>query len=204
MAYQFIHRSITESLYLALKNEPFYNELVRSVSEDPVQKQEALMMYFDYSMIESQKYGALYIPEGKTYGASIWSKPTDDVLSNQIFREKSDFIRQYLGEISLKKYIEIVSFMSERARAIVPAESWYLSILGVTPTMQGKGLGSALVKPVLEITDAIGAPSYLETFTHGNLYFYQRLGYKEAASLIEPATASEYWIMLREPFSGKS
>lgn len=204
MNYKFVNKSVAESLYLSLKHEPFYIQVVRSVSDDPVKKQEAMIMYFDYSIKESQNYGALIIPDGQTYGASIWSKPTNDDFAKQIFREKSDFIRQYLGETSLKTYIDIVGFMSEKSNVIVPPESWYLSILGVTPAMQGKGLGGALVNPILEITDALGVPSYLETFTPRNLSFYQRLGYKEVASFIEPLTACEYWIMLREAISGSN
>jgi ribosomal protein S18 acetylase RimI-like enzyme len=199
MIYTFTYRSIAEVLYLSLNQDPFYLELEGSVSDNPTVRQEALLRYFDYSMREGQEYGELWIPEGEVYGASVWSKPMTATLSSQASREKKRFIRQNLGSASLRKYTEMVGFMSERAERVVPAGSWYLSIVGVAPQLQGQGLGSTLVRPVLEKADALGVASYLETFTRKNTGFYQRLGYQEASSFVEPVTGSEYWIMVREP-----
>ncbi|MEW5957138.1 MAG: GNAT family N-acetyltransferase [Chloroflexota bacterium] len=202
MTYQFTYRNITQALYLSLNHEPFYLVMERSVSTDPVVGQEAMLKYFDYSMKEGQKYGELYIPEGGSFGASVWSKPTDGTLAKQIFREKKTFIRQHLGEASLRKYTDIIEFMSARAKEIVPYGSWYLSILGIAPQFQGQGLGGTLVKPILDKADTLGVPSYLETFTPRNKNFYKRLGYQEASFFVEPVTGSEYWIMIREPLAG--
>ena len=203
MTYKFLYRSIAKSLYLSLHHQPFYAEIERGVSDNPTRNQEAMLKYFDYSMREGQKHGELYFQQGQTYGASVWSKPMNSTLAKQISQEKRDFISQHLGETSLKKYISIVEFMAEKARAAVPAESWYLSIVGIAPNWQGKGLGSTFVNPVLEMADALGVPCYLETFTRRNMNFYQRLGYIESASFIESVTSKEYWIMLREPLQSK-
>ena len=204
MTYQFIHRDIAQALYLSLSQDPFYRVIERKVSNDLDARQEAMLKYFDYSMEESRKHGELFIPEGERFGASVWLKPVDHALSEQIHHEKTAFLRQQLGEESLKKYADIVAFMSERSKSIVPCESWYLSILGIAPEYQNQGLGRKLVQPILERADKLGAPSYLETFSSRNRSFYQRLGYQESASFVEPITGCEYWIMIREPFAGES
>jgi len=202
MTYRFSYRSITEALYQALCKDPFYLEMEHSVSYDPATNREALLRYFDYSMNEGHKYGELYIPGIERFGASVWTKPTNGTLAKHISREKKSFIRRNLGEASLSKYMAITTFMSERAADIIPDDSWYLSIVGVAPQHQGQGLGGTLVRPILDKADALGVPSYLETFTPKNRGFYRRLGYQEVSSLVEPVTGSEYWIMIREPSVG--
>ena len=47
-------------------------------------------------------------------------------------------------------------------------EHWYLQYLGVEPRRQGKGLGGALLAPVLERCDGEGVPAHLETSTERN------------------------------------
>lgn len=201
MTYQITYRNISQALYLSLNQDPFYIELENSIAANPVVRREAMLTYFDYSMTEGQKYGELYLPDGESFGASIWSKPINGPLAKQIVREKKAFIRQHLGEPTLKKYRDIVEFMSQSANDIVPADSWYLSIVGIAPQFQGQGLGGSLVKPILDKADKLGVPSYAETFTPRNRNFYNRLGYQAVASFVEPVTSSEYWIMFREPLA---
>lgn len=198
-SYQFIRKPIAEALYLALLADPFYRALERSVSDDSVLAKEAMLRYFDYSMMEGHRYGELVIPDGETWGASIWSKPVDEELTNQISLEKKLFLLQDMGSDCLRIYQEITTFMSEKTGSIVPENSWYLSIVGLAPEYQNKGLGRGLLEPVLGKTDELGVPTYLETFVPRSIPFYQRLGYTVSASFIEPVTKCEYWVLLREP-----
>lgn len=199
MAYEFAYREIAEALTSTLSEDPFYITVGKAVSEDPEKAREGMVRYMDYSMKEAKKYGELFIPDGKTYGASIWSRPVDGTVAKQISREKKGFLREHLGEESLQKYVEITGFMSEMAEGFIPGDCWYLSILGVAPEMRGKGLGEGLVRPVLDRLDKLKAPTFLETFVPRNKSFYERLGYWDAASFVEPVTGAEYWIMFRDP-----
>jgi len=54
---------------------------------------------------------------------------------------------------------------------------WYLSLLGVDPVHQGRGLGRALLDAWLAEVDRGGQPSYLETDREANLRFYARAGF---------------------------
>ncbi len=113
--------------------------------------------------------------------------------------EKKSFIKEYLGEKSLEVYSDIVEFMSKESENLISKDAWYLSIVGIAPQFQGAGLGVELVKSVLNDTDVHNIPTYLETFTRRNMSFYERLGYKDVGTFIEPVTNAEYWIMLRDP-----
>ena len=54
---------------------------------------------------------------------------------------------------------------------------WYLGLLGTDPTMQGRGVGAALLEPTLARADGEGMPCYLETQKEENLSFYARHGF---------------------------
>ena len=58
-----------------------------------------------------------------------------------------------------------VSTEWEHLQKLEPSHHWYLMILGVVPADQGRGIGGALMQPVLEEADREGVPCYLETMT---------------------------------------
>ncbi|MDX6522877.1 MAG: hypothetical protein QOI17_390 [Gaiellales bacterium] len=59
-----------------------------------------------------------------------------------------------------------------------PAEPhWYLPWFGVDRTLQGRGLGTHLMRHCLEIVDETGLPAYLETPNPRTVPFYQRAGF---------------------------
>lgn len=199
LAYQFARKATAEALYWALQDDAYYQAMEHSASDDAVTAKEAMLRYYDFSMMEGWRYGELVLLDDESMGAAVWSKPVDENLANQIALEKKTFLLQDMGPASLQTYQEITSFMSKHTSQVVPENSWYLSILGLAPHHQGLGLGQQLMEPILNQTDALGVPTYLETFTPRNITFYQRLGYEESASFIEPVTAAEYWVLLRQP-----
>lgn len=98
----------------------------------------------------------------------------------------------------MKTYNSIVEIMSKKAETLISSEAWYLSIIGILPAYQGQGLGPKLVNPILSQTDRLGVPTYLETFTPKNKSFYNRLGYLDVGTFLEPTTNTEYSIMMRK------
>ncbi|MEP6606361.1 MAG: GNAT family N-acetyltransferase [Nitrosospira sp.] len=55
---------------------------------------------------------------------------------------------------------------------------YYLYLLGVTPDRQLHGLGSALLRTMLERCDREQMPAYLEASSPQNIPFYQRQGFR--------------------------
>jgi GNAT superfamily N-acetyltransferase len=99
----------------------------------------------------------------------------------------------------LDAYRRIIDFMRPLAAAAVVESAWYLSIVGVTPSAQGQGIGKRLIEGTLAEADAAGVDCYLETFDRRNPAFYQRLGFSVVSSHGEPVTGATYSIMLRSP-----
>ena len=80
----------------------------------------------------------------------------------------------------------------------MPPDAWYLSIIGIHPGAQGRGLGAALLRPTLDETGKQGVAAYLETFTPRNLAFYRKPGFDTMAEHLEPVTNSRYVVMRRD------
>ena len=74
----------------------------------------------------------------------------------------------------------------------------YLAVLGVDPDRQGSGLGSALLRPGLELCDREGLPAYLETAKEQNVSFYARHGFRVTGEL-RLAKGPAVWFLWREP-----
>jgi GNAT superfamily N-acetyltransferase len=196
--YTLKYQEFSEALYQALQPDPFYIRLLQSIPGDK-EKREALISYLDYSMYEAEKYGLLFIPGQHRYGASVWSKPLNEDIESEKSHEKKAFLKTNLGDGVLDAYVQMVDFMSAKLEDLIATESWYLSIVGIKPEFQGKGLGAQLINEVLKETDELGLPTYLETFTPRNISFYNRLGYEMTASFLEPLTNATYWVLVREP-----
>lgn len=77
---------------------------------------------------------------------------------------------------------------------------WYLVPLSVRPEYQRRGLGSQLVRPILEQADREQLPCYLETSDPANVDYYRRFGFR----VVNPTLATipggpAHIAMRREP-----
>jgi GNAT superfamily N-acetyltransferase len=75
---------------------------------------------------------------------------------------------------------------------------WFLPQIGVAPARQGQGLGSALLRPMLDHLDAIGMPAYLESTSARGRPLYERHGF-EAYDVVSLPGGAEFTLMWREP-----
>jgi GNAT superfamily N-acetyltransferase len=98
----------------------------------------------------------------------------------------------------VENYHRIVRYMAPLAARVIPRGAWYLSIIGILPSAQGRGLGATLLTETLAEASHAHKPCYLETFTPRNLNFYERLGFLRVANDLEPTTNKEYVVMQRD------
>jgi GNAT superfamily N-acetyltransferase len=124
-------------------------------------------------------------------GAAIWSPPD-------------------AWEMGLREFLyDLPAFLSPRTPLVLrgmhgvekrhPKEPhYYLSILGVDPSRQGEGVGTALLQPMLRRCDEEGVGAYLETGTERNVRFYSRQGFRVTEEVPLPKGPS-MWLMWRDP-----
>jgi GNAT superfamily N-acetyltransferase len=77
---------------------------------------------------------------------------------------------------------------------------YYLPYIGVRPNAQGRGLGTALLVPLLERCDRERVPAYLEASCPDNARLYRRLGFR-TLEIVRPLGAPPVELMLRDPAS---
>jgi ribosomal protein S18 acetylase RimI-like enzyme len=75
---------------------------------------------------------------------------------------------------------------------------WYLAVLGTEPAAQGRGIGSALLAPMLERCDEDGIGAYLESSKEENIAFYGRHGFR-VTDVVRLPRGPRAWLMWREP-----
>jgi ribosomal protein S18 acetylase RimI-like enzyme len=76
---------------------------------------------------------------------------------------------------------------------------YYLATVGTAPAAQRRGLGSAVLTPVLRRADAEQVPAYLETSATSNLDFYAGHGFTVTDHRQLPDGGPPVWAMTRLP-----
>ena len=137
--------------------------------------------------------GEVWILEG---AAALWEPPGGNRLPLTV--------RERLWEAATAAVFETeATARLERHEALIarllPANrGWYLGVLGVDPSLQGRGLGRAVLRPVLEVADRNRLPARLETATATNLPFYRGVGFEVSAE-DRHAEGPHVWAMTRRP-----
>jgi GNAT superfamily N-acetyltransferase len=130
-------------------------------------------------------------------GGSIWVPPGQSHLS--LLRQVLMFpaVARGIGLRDLPRFLRAMSLMDAKH----PHEPhYYLPVVGVDPPWQGKGLGGALLRPMLERCDREGMPAYLEASTPRNRALYERNGF-EVTEQVDLPDGPPLWLMWRRPHS---
>ncbi|MFD7080317.1 GNAT family N-acetyltransferase [Streptomyces sp. NPDC002181] len=78
-------------------------------------------------------------------------------------------------------------------------EHEYLLMIAVAPDRQGEGLGTELMRPVLERCDREGVPAYLEASSERSRGLYERLGWTCTGEAVRLPQGPLMWPMWRKP-----
>ena len=128
-------------------------------------------------------------------GAALWLGPDAQRLSlGQQLRLMPGTLRLF----GLRRLPAALRALAELDRRAPRERHWHLSVLGVTPERQGEGIGSALMRPVLERCDREVRAAYLETANPVNLPFYERHGFA-VREQVDLGADLRVWTMLRTP-----
>ena len=91
---------------------------------------------------------------------------------------------------------EVFAFMGQMGEFHPTEPHWYLPLIGVDVTKQGRGYGSALLRHALERCDRDRLPAYLEATSPLNKALYERHGFEELG-VIQAGGSPPMWPMLR-------
>jgi ribosomal protein S18 acetylase RimI-like enzyme len=132
-------------------------------------------------------------------GAAVWLRPGETEMTGwRVFRAGFATLPFRVGFGGLSRFNHLEQITGRMRRDSVMGPYWYLLVLGVAPTAQGTGLGSALIEAGTRRADSDGVPCYLETETAQNVEFYHRRGFA-VTSEAEIAPGFTMWSMRRDP-----
>lgn len=188
---------LAATLTAALFDDPFYQAIVVGGSRD--EQRARLTQYFLHSLVEGRAVGRVDTTADGRSGAAIWTPPAGAPGVEAAASAKLERFDALLTPKGRAAYTAIGDFFHEQVDGRLPADVWYLSILGVDPTRHGAGLGSQLVRAGLGRVDADGRPAFVETFNPRSVPFYERHGFVQTISADEPTTGRRYWLLLRPP-----
>lgn len=137
----------------------------------------------------------VYLAEGGT-AAAIWSPPDQWELS---IRESRPLLLGMLRTPS--RFLVAMRFFSQADRMHPEEPHWYLDLVGTRPEHQGRGIGEALLRPVLDRCDEQGLPVWTYSSNRQNLAFYHRLGFEVLDEVVLMKGAPVVFPIYRRPRS---
>jgi GNAT superfamily N-acetyltransferase len=102
------------------------------------------------------------------------------------------------GGVSPDKHDDMFDVLGQMDAAHPRHPHWYLPWFGVDAALQGRGLGSELMKPCLAVVDQSHMPAYLETPNPRTVPFYERAGF-EVTGQARAGECPPVTFMLRAP-----
>ena len=180
---------LVETLVAAFVDDPVMTWCVPNSRRRP----DILRAFFEIAVDVNQPYGEIYTTEPVPVAGAVWVPPGCQPSGEH-------------AEQLAALYVEAAEEHADRAVAILermdechPQEPHdYLFLLGTRPEWQSRGLGSALLREVLQRCDQEGRTAYLEASSEGNRRLYLRHGFEVRGEIKLPDGPS-MWPMWREP-----
>ena len=129
-------------------------------------------------------------------GAAVWAAPDQwKTRNSEVLRLTIPAIRA-TGLANIRPRLAALTQI-EKSHPREP--HWYLEVLGARPDLRGRGVGSALIAPMIDRCDAEGMPAYLESSKEENLAFYHRFGFEVTERVVLTKGCPPIWRMWRDP-----
>ena len=146
------------------------------------------------------KYGQIDTTVGSPEAVALWLPPDRPLISTlRIMRMGMWLAPLKLGFGAFGRYLKLANFSEHLHKRDMPPRHWYLPLIGVDPSRQGRGLGGRLMERALARADADRVACYLENTKERNLPFYEKHGFEV---IVEEKVAEDgptIWTMKREP-----
>lgn len=128
-------------------------------------------------------------------GAAVWMPPNGWKLGT------SDMLRTLPAMVRAfnTKTPRMIGAFGAVEKVHPEMEHYFLEAIGTRADAQSKGVGTALITPMLDRCDAEGMPAYLESSNRQNVPFYRRHGFEVTGEIDVGKGAPPVTTMWREP-----
>ncbi|MFI5489211.1 GNAT family N-acetyltransferase [Micromonospora echinaurantiaca] len=155
-------------------------------------RRRVYLRYFEIFVGHGLEHGIVDVTTDLT-GVAIWQPRDEDTLGPDNYDERlADATGWWVEQFrALDK-----TFDEQHPRDVF---HHHLVFLGVLPSMQSRGIGSALLRHHHARLDAEGIPAYLEASMSRNRDLYLRHGYAASDPFYLPDDGPPLWPMWRDP-----
>lgn len=136
----------------------------------------------------------VYVTEDRL-GAALWLPPGVELRMSPSLAVLCDAWRRF-GFGSIFRYFQFISTSGKHHRK---DRHYYLFAIGVRSASKGRGVGSALLRHVLQKCDQENVGAYLENSNPRNMPLYQRHGFEIRGEVALPRNGPPLWLMYRQP-----
>ena len=112
--------------------------------------------------------------------------------------DEDEFISLLQQTVAEQRHKDIFAVLEQMGHYHPSEPHWYLPFIGVDPSHQGEGYGSALMAHGLIPCDRDKTPAYLESTNPRNIPLYERFGFKVIGT-IQAGPSPPIFPMLRKP-----
>jgi ribosomal protein S18 acetylase RimI-like enzyme len=181
--------AVVETLTAAFLDDPFFVWWV----PDPRRRRQLLPPHFEITVDLNHPHDEIYTADPVPAAAAVWIPPGHQPAGEAAEERLAAYTEA--AEETAERLLTAFSLMAE----VHPTQPHaYLFLLGTRPPWQNQGLGSALLREVLECCDRDRIPAYLEATSAANQRLYQRHGFEVTGEIVLPDGPS-LWPMWREP-----
>jgi GNAT superfamily N-acetyltransferase len=183
--------AVAATLAAAFHHDPVFTWL----HPDRTARPGKIRFFFDRAVALLARHDETWAAGPDVAGAALWVPPGVPATTEEEGEALGAALAERVGPEDAGRLFELMALMDER-HPHEPHE--YLWFLGVRPTDQGRGVGGALLAPVLDRADRTGTAAYLEATSPRNKALYERHGFVAAAPFAV-AGGPPLWPMWREP-----
>lgn len=184
-----------QALSRAFRDEPNFTYII----PDDNRRKTILKWFFGAFVARlGIQYGQVYVPENRAGGA-VWSKPGKSVKVPGAIKAGLLKMPLYLRFDEMKRSMGLSKYVEQIRNEYAPESHWCLMALGVDPALQGMGMGSLLMNPVLSLADSECTGCYLETFSLKSRKFYKKFGFRVIEEHQVQEAGPVFWSMSRKP-----
>ncbi|MEO8106314.1 MAG: GNAT family N-acetyltransferase [Actinomycetes bacterium] len=124
-------------------------------------------------------------------GVASWIPPSAAARFDELEQPTRDAIAPFTADGGIR-YGQFWDWLAEH----IPAEPcWMLDLVAVQPSVQGRGLGAALINHGLALARSDGLPAFLETSQAHHVPYYECFGFHVIDEAAAPDAGPTIWFM---------
>ncbi len=180
----------------AFQDDPLWNKIFEGKSNI----EQKFRACFESPVRYCYKFGEVYASSKKLEGiAALVPGNASNMTFWRMIRSGAILSGMKMGMKVAKIMAPVFKPMQEDRNEYMKDKSFiYLLVIGVTTGFQGQGFGGMILRALIDKSEKLKKPLYLETETKRNVDMYEKYGFKLIKKITLPIVNQPMWEMVRE------